>query len=149
MSPNPQELKGLIDSTPDKSVLLNLAGFYAKRQLPEKGVDSEVVYDCPRTQVMIRTAVTGTQIGAHFHTVSDEVVIIVGGRGEMLDQRRVAAGETGRRPRLPARHRSRHPGPGGEFAVHLDLHPAPAAGHRHQLGQVNHFFADAHDFAGA
>jgi quercetin dioxygenase-like cupin family protein len=84
MSPNPLELKGLVDSTPDKSVLLNLAGFYAKRQLPEKGVDSEVVYDCPRTQVMIRTAVKGTQIGAHFHTVSDEVVIIVGGRGEVL-----------------------------------------------------------------
>ena len=71
MTLNPQELKGLIDSTPDKSVLLNLAGFYAKRQLPEKGVDSEVVYDCP-------------QIGAHFHTVSDEVVIVVGGRGELL-----------------------------------------------------------------
>jgi quercetin dioxygenase-like cupin family protein len=84
MSPNPLELKGLIDSTPNVAVLLNLAGFYAKRQLPEKGVDSEVVYDCPRTQVMIRTAVKGTQIGAHFHTVSDEVVIIVGGRGELL-----------------------------------------------------------------
>ncbi|MCK7511277.1 MAG: hypothetical protein MZV70_49270 [Desulfobacterales bacterium] len=64
MSPNPQELKGLVDSTPDASVLLNLAGYYAKRQLPEKGVDSEVVYDCPRTQVMVRTAVKGTQIGA-------------------------------------------------------------------------------------
>ena len=84
MSPNPQELKGLVDSTPDKSVLLNLTGFYAKRQLPEKGVDSDVVYDCPRTQVMVRTAVKGTQIGAHFHTVSDEVVIVVGGRGEVL-----------------------------------------------------------------
>jgi quercetin dioxygenase-like cupin family protein len=34
--------------------------------------------------VIIRTAVTGTQIGAHFHTVSDEVVIVVGGRGEIL-----------------------------------------------------------------
>jgi len=34
--------------------------------------------------VMVRTAVKGTQIGAHFHTVSDEVVIVVGGCGEIL-----------------------------------------------------------------
>jgi len=68
MSLDPQELKGLIDSTPNVAVLLNLAGCYSKRQLPEKGVDSEVVYDCPRMQVMIRTAVKGTQIGGHFHT---------------------------------------------------------------------------------
>ena len=84
MALNPQELKGLIDSTPQVALLLNLPGYYANRQLPEKGVDSEVVYDCPRTQMMIRTAVKGTHIGNHFHTVSDEIVIVVGGRGEIL-----------------------------------------------------------------
>jgi quercetin dioxygenase-like cupin family protein len=84
MSPNPLELKGLVDSTPNVAVLLNLAGFYAQRRLPEKGLDSELVYDCPRSQMMIRTAVKGTQIGAHFHTVCDEIVIVVGGRGELL-----------------------------------------------------------------
>ena len=84
MSLNPQELKGLVDSTPNVSVLLSLPAYYAKRELPEKGVDSEVVYDCPRTQMMVRTAVKGTRIGTHFHTVSDEIVIVVGGRGDIL-----------------------------------------------------------------
>jgi len=81
---NPMELKGLIDSTPNVSVLLNLDGYYAERSLPKEGLDSEVIYDCPRGQVMIRTAVKGTQIGGHFHAVCDEVVIVVGGRGEIL-----------------------------------------------------------------
>jgi quercetin dioxygenase-like cupin family protein len=84
MALNPQELKGLVDSTPAVAVLLNLAGYYDKRRLPDQGVDSEVVYDCPRTQVMFRTAVKGTRIGHHFHTVSDEIVVVVGGRGEIL-----------------------------------------------------------------
>jgi len=84
MALNPQELKGLVDSTPDVAVLLNLARYYVQRRLPEQGVDSEVVYDCPRTQVMFRTAVKGTSIGNHFHTVSDEIVVVVGGRGEIL-----------------------------------------------------------------
>ncbi len=79
-----ETLKGLIDSTPNVAVLLHLSGHYAQRILPEKGVDSEVAYECPRTQMMIRTAVKGTTIGHHFHTVCDEYVIVVGGRGEIL-----------------------------------------------------------------
>jgi quercetin dioxygenase-like cupin family protein len=81
---SPGMLKGLIDSTPDVSVLLDLGEFYAGRALPAAGVDSQVAYDCPRTQLMIRTAVKGTSIGNHFHTVSDEMVIVVGGKGEIL-----------------------------------------------------------------
>jgi len=80
----PGMLKGLIDSTPDVSVLVNLPEHYAGRQLPATGVDSHVAFDCPRTQLMIRTAVKGTTIGTHFHTVSDEIVVVVGGRGEIL-----------------------------------------------------------------
>ena len=80
----PGSLKGLIDSTPDVALLLTLGDYYAKRKLPESGVDSEAIYDCPRTQVMVRTAVKGTTIGTHFHTVSDEIVVVVGGRGELL-----------------------------------------------------------------
>ncbi len=102
MALNPQELKGLVDSTPDVAVLLNLARYYVQRRLPEQGVDSEVVYDCRRNP----------------------------------GQRRMEAGAGGRRPRLPARHRPRHPGAGGKPSVHLDLHAAPAAGDGHQLGQV-------------
>ena len=77
-------LKGLIDSTPAIAQLIRLASYYPGRTLPATGVDSEVVYDCPRTQLMIRTAVRGTAIGNHFHTVSDEIVVVVGGRGEIL-----------------------------------------------------------------
>jgi len=80
----PGMLKGLIDSTPDVAILINLAEHYAGRQLPATGVDSQVVYDCPRTQLMIRTAVKGTAIGNHYHTVADEIVIVVGGKGEIL-----------------------------------------------------------------
>ena len=96
MAIDPKDLKGLVDSTPGASVLLNLAAYYGGRTLPEKGVDSEVVYDCPRTQLMVRTAVKGTQIGHHFHTVSDEIVVVVGGKGEILvngEWKKVAAGD--------------------------------------------------------
>ena len=79
-----ETLKGLIDSTPSVAVLIDLPGYYGKRALPEKGVDSEVNYECPRSQMMIRTAVKGTTIGRHFHTVCDEYVIVVGGKGEIL-----------------------------------------------------------------
>jgi len=80
----PGMLKGLVDSAPDQAILIALGEHYAQRTLPEKGVDSLVVYDCPRTQLMVRTAVKGTTIGTHFHTVCDEIVVVVGGRGEIL-----------------------------------------------------------------
>jgi quercetin dioxygenase-like cupin family protein len=82
--PTPLIPKGLIDSRPELAVLLDLGDFYGGRRLPESGVDSEVVFDCPRSQVMVRTAVKGTTIGAHFHSVCDEIVVVVGGRGELL-----------------------------------------------------------------
>ena len=80
----PGDLKGLIDSKPAEAILLNLRDYYTQRPLPEKGVDSQVVFDCPRTQLMVRTAVKGTTVGTHFHTVCDEYVIVVGGRGEIM-----------------------------------------------------------------
>jgi quercetin dioxygenase-like cupin family protein len=76
--------KGLIDSVPEIAVLVDLGRYYAARELPPNGVDSEVVFECPRSQVMVRTAVKGTAIGAHFHSVCDEVVVVVGGSGELL-----------------------------------------------------------------
>ena len=78
-----ETLKGLVESTPAESLLLNLDAYYAQRTLPATGVDSEVKFDCPRTQMMVRTAVKGTTVGTHFHTVCDEYVIVVGGRGEI------------------------------------------------------------------
>ena len=80
----PKGLVGLVDSKPDVSLLINLADYYAERLLPDKGIDSEVVFESPRSQLMIRTAVKGTRIGTHFHTVADEMVIVTGGSGELL-----------------------------------------------------------------
>ena len=91
-----ETLKGLVDSTPNTAVLINLPDYYAKRALPEKGVDSEVVFECPRSQMMVRTAVKGTTIGTPVHTVCDEYVIVVGGRGEIMvngEWRPVKAGD--------------------------------------------------------
>jgi quercetin dioxygenase-like cupin family protein len=76
--------KGLLDSTPSVSVLLDLAEAYARRQLPASGVDTEPVFDSPRSQLLVRTCVKGTTIGAHFHAVVDELVLVVAGRGELL-----------------------------------------------------------------
>ena len=76
--------KGLIDSKPDIALLLDLAAYYAGRHLPPAGVDSDVVYESSRAQMMVRTAVKGTTIGAHFHSVADEIVIVTGGSGELL-----------------------------------------------------------------
>ena len=79
-----ETLKGLVDSTPAEAILLHLRDVYASRTLPETGVDSLIAYDCPRTQLMVRTAVKGTSVGTHFHTVCDEYVIVVGGKGEIM-----------------------------------------------------------------
>jgi quercetin dioxygenase-like cupin family protein len=79
-----ETLKGLVDSTPNVALLIHLQDYYTQRALPEKGVDSEVVYECPRTQMMIRTLINGSSIGTHFHTVCDEYVVVTGGKGEIL-----------------------------------------------------------------
>ena len=76
--------KGLIDSKPEIALLLDLGEYYGARKLPEAGVDSEVTFECPRGQLMVRTAVKGTIIGTHFHSVCDEIVVVVGGSGELL-----------------------------------------------------------------
>jgi quercetin dioxygenase-like cupin family protein len=80
----PRVFRERIDSAPDVALLLNLEDYYVRRSLPEEGVDSEVVFESPRSQLMVRTAVKGTTIGTHFHTVADEYVVITGGSGELL-----------------------------------------------------------------
>jgi len=78
--------KGLLDSKPDTALLINLDDWYSKHQpSPGKpGIVSETVFTSPRSMVMIRTAGKGTSVGNHFHATSDEIVIIVGGSGELL-----------------------------------------------------------------
>ncbi len=82
--PEPIIPKGLIDSNPAVATLLRLGAYYEARVLPGSGVDSEVVFEGPRSQLMVRTAVKGTAIGAHWHSVCDEYVIVTGGEGEIL-----------------------------------------------------------------
>jgi quercetin dioxygenase-like cupin family protein len=82
--PEPIIPKGLIDSNPAVALLLRLGAYYEARVLPATGVDSEAVFAAPRSQLMVRTAVKGTAIGAHWHAVCDEFVIVTGGRGEIL-----------------------------------------------------------------
>lgn len=84
MSIIPAEIKGLIDSNPPFSLLVELAAHYRSRQLPASGVDSVGVFESPRAQIFLRTAVKGTAIGAHFHATAEEIVIVVGGAGELL-----------------------------------------------------------------
>jgi quercetin dioxygenase-like cupin family protein len=82
--PEPVIPKGLIDSNPAVALLLRLGAYYEARVLPATGVDSEVVFAAPRSQLMVRTAVKGTAVGAHWHSVCDEYVIVTGGHGEIL-----------------------------------------------------------------
>jgi quercetin dioxygenase-like cupin family protein len=76
--------KGLLDATPPVPILLELAEAYAHRALPATGIDTEQVFESPRGQLLVRTCVKGTTIGAHFHATADEIVVVVGGRGELL-----------------------------------------------------------------
>ena len=129
----PGMLKGLIDSTPDVSILLNLSEHFAGRALPATGVDSHVAYDCPRTQLMVRTAVKGTTIGTHFHTVADEIVVVVGGKGQILVNGEWKAVKTGDVHVCPRGiiHDTR--ALDEDLRIPVDLHTAPAGRHRHQL----------------
>jgi quercetin dioxygenase-like cupin family protein len=77
--------KGLLDSKPDTAVLINLDDWYTKHPSPGKpGIVSDTVFTSPRSVIMIRTAGKGTSVGSHYHATTDEIVIIVGGSGEML-----------------------------------------------------------------
>jgi quercetin dioxygenase-like cupin family protein len=77
--------KGLLDSQPAQALLINLDQYYAQRALPDKpSIDVDKVYASPRSQVEIRTILKGFTAGPHFHANSDEIVIVVGGSGEIL-----------------------------------------------------------------
>jgi quercetin dioxygenase-like cupin family protein len=77
--------KGLIDSKPDQAILINLDEWYAKNPvLDKKGLIAATVAASPRSMVTIRTGVKGWSAGAHYHATADEIVIVVGGSGEIL-----------------------------------------------------------------
>jgi mannose-6-phosphate isomerase-like protein (cupin superfamily) len=77
--------KGLIDSKPDQAILINLDEWYKTHPSPGKpGIVGETVFTSPRSVVMIRTAGKGTVVGTHFHSTTDEMVLVIGGSGELL-----------------------------------------------------------------
>lgn len=77
--------KGLVDSKPDQAVLINLDEWYKAHPSPGKpGIVGEAVFTSPRSLVVIRTAGKGTAVGSHFHATTDEMVLAVGGSGEIL-----------------------------------------------------------------
>jgi quercetin dioxygenase-like cupin family protein len=77
--------KGLVDSKPAEAININLDDWYAKHPIGDKkGLIVDTVYSSPRTMVTIRTGVKGWVSGAHYHATSDEIVVVVGGKGEIL-----------------------------------------------------------------
>jgi mannose-6-phosphate isomerase-like protein (cupin superfamily) len=77
--------KGLVDSKPEQSIIINLDEWYKTHPSPVKPeLVSETVFTSPRSAVMIRAAGKGRVSRSHYHTVADEIVWVVGGSGEML-----------------------------------------------------------------
>jgi hypothetical protein len=72
--------KGLVDSKPDQAILINLDEWYKTHPSPGKpGIVGETVFASPRSMVMIRRAGKGTGVGSHFHSTTDEMVLVIGG----------------------------------------------------------------------
>ena len=76
---------GLVDSEPNKAVLVNYDVWYANNAAPEVAkIAGKTIFSLPRAVVMIRDAGKGTFAAPHFHSTTDEVVIVFGGSGEIM-----------------------------------------------------------------
>ena len=76
---------GLVDSNPGDAVLVNFDEWYAANAKPnEPKIVGKTIFTSPRAVVMIRDAGKGTNINGHFHSTTDEVVIVMGGSGEIM-----------------------------------------------------------------
>ena len=76
---------GLADSEPSKAVLVNYDVWYANNAAPEVAkIAGKTIFSSPRAVVMIRDAGKGTNIAPHFHSTTDEVVVVLGGSGEVM-----------------------------------------------------------------
>ena len=110
--------KGLVDSKPDQAILIDLDEWYKTHPAPGKpALVSETVFASPRSALMIRTGGKGRVTTSHYHTVADEIVLIVGGGGEMLINGKwtpVKAGDLHVNPRGII-HNSRNPNEDSRF----------------------------------
>ncbi len=76
---------GLIDSTPNTAVLANYDEWYAANAKPnDPKIVSKTIFTSPRSVVMLRDGGKGTLANSHFHSTTDEIVVVMGGSGEIL-----------------------------------------------------------------
>ncbi|MEN6619935.1 MAG: cupin domain-containing protein [Smithella sp.] len=76
--------KGLVDSSPNKAILMNFDEWYAKNKKPDDPkISGMVVFNSPRSMVAFRNAGKGTVVPVHFHATADEILIITGGSGQI------------------------------------------------------------------
>ena len=77
--------KGLVDSKPEHAIVINLNEWYTTHPSPGKpGIVGETVFASPRSVLMIRTSGKGNVGSSHYHSTSDEIVLVIGGSGEIL-----------------------------------------------------------------
>ena len=76
---------GLVNSSPNEAILVNFDDWYATNAKPnEPKIAGKTIFTSPRSVVMIRDAGKGTLANKHFHSTTDEIVIVMGGSGEIL-----------------------------------------------------------------
>ena len=94
---------GLIDSTPAEAVLANYDEWYAANALPdEPKITGKTIFTSPRAVVMVRDGGKGLLAGRHFHSTADEIVVVLGGSGEIMvngEWKAVKAGDVHVNPR--------------------------------------------------
>jgi quercetin dioxygenase-like cupin family protein len=76
---------GLVDSTPANGILVNYNDWYAANAKPnDPKISGQTIFTSPRAVVMVRDGGIGTLAKNHFHSATDEIVIVMGGSGEIL-----------------------------------------------------------------
>lgn len=76
---------GLLDSKPAEAILVNYSDWYAAEGKPdEPKINGKTIFTSPRSIIMLRDGGKGTVAKSHFHSVTDEIVIVMGGSGEIL-----------------------------------------------------------------
>ena len=95
--------KGLTDSTPNTAVLTAYDDWYAAEAKPnEAKIASKTIFTSPRCVFMLRDGGKGTLAKSHFHSTTDEIVVVMGGSGELLingEWKQVKAGDVHINPR--------------------------------------------------
>ena len=122
-----------VDSTPDRALLLHLEEWFGAHPLNAgQTIQGEKVFQSPRhtmTLVILKDPVPA--IGKHLHTSTDEIIVVLKGKGEMLingEWRPVNAGDLHVCPRgIP--HATRTVGDGEMWMIAIVTPPQPAGGH--------------------